>query len=108
MTDALVIESTRNEVTVNGDQYDVNAEGVRSEVVVNPSTVLAGTNQTTYTHEQAIPAATWIIAHGLHRYPSVTVVNSAGDTIIAKPQFIDADNIVVTFAGAFAGKAYLN
>ena len=33
----------------------------------------------TYTHLQNTPAATWTVNHNMDKYPSVTVVTSAGD-----------------------------
>ncbi len=38
---------------------------------------------TEYLHDQSIPAATWIIGHGLKRRPQVTVVDSAGNQVAA-------------------------
>ena len=35
----------------------------------------------TYTHNQSSTSDTWVITHNLHRFPSVTVVDSA-DTIV--------------------------
>ena len=35
----------------------------------------------TYTHNQSSTSDTWVITHNLHRFPLVTVVDSA-DTIV--------------------------
>ena len=35
----------------------------------------------TYTHNQSSTSDTWVVNHNLHRFPSVTVVDSA-DTIV--------------------------
>ena len=50
----------------------------------------------TYTHNQSSTSNTWVITHNLHRFPSVTVVDSA-DTIVEGGSAL-----------AFQGKAYLN
>lgn len=66
---------------------------------------LSGAN---YVHSQSVPAADWIINHGLGRYPSVTVVDSAGSTVVGNVEYISANQVIVHFNGAFGGAAYLN
>lgn len=55
-----------------------------------------------------VPSATWTINHGLNCYPSVTIVDSTGREVIGAVEYIDADNLTVTFSAAFSGTAYLN
>ena len=63
---------------------------------------------------QASPAAAWgegsprIVNHGLDKYPSVTIVDSAGTRVIGDVQYIDKNNITITFINPFSGKAFLN
>ena len=52
---------------------------------------LSGAN---YVHNQAVPAATWNIAHNLARFPSVTVI--AGDTELCMFEVISLDGDVLT------------
>ena len=66
---------------------------------------LSGAN---YVHTQAVPDADWTITHGLGRYPSVTVVDSAGSTVLGNVEYLSANQVVVHFNGAFGGSAYLN
>lgn len=61
-----------------------------------------------HTHAQAVPAATWTVAHGLGKCPGVTVVDSAGDQVVGAVSYPDANTVVITFSAAFAGTAYLN
>lgn len=61
-----------------------------------------------YVHEQAIASATWEINHNLGRYPSVTVVDSAGDKVETLTHYVDENNIRLEFTAEFGGKAYLN
>lgn len=63
---------------------------------------------TTYVHTQTAPAAVWTITHNLDRYPSVTVVDSAGTVVIGDVQYQSKDVIQVAFTAPFAGMAYLN
>lgn len=61
-----------------------------------------------YTHEQMTPAATWTIAHGLGRFPSVTIVDSGGSVVTGQVTYTDANTVTAVFSAAFAGKAYLS
>lgn len=61
-----------------------------------------------YTHTQNAASETWKITHSLGKYPAVTVVDSAGTTVIGDIEHIDANTCVLTFRGAFSGKAYCN
>ena len=36
----------------------------------------------TYEHVQSATSASWVVTHGLNKNPSVTVVDSAGTTVI--------------------------
>lgn len=62
----------------------------------------------TYIHEQNVAAATWQITHNLGKYPSVTVVDSSGRLFFGDVQYVDANNLSITFHGSFSGKAILN
>ena len=62
----------------------------------------------TFIFEQAASSDTWEINHYLNRYPSVTVVDSAGTTFNAKVEYNSLDKCTVYINGATTGKAYLN
>lgn len=62
----------------------------------------------TYTHNQTFPSAEWIINHNLSKMPTVTIVDSAGNVVIGETQYVDENQISLTFMGEFSGKAYLN
>ena len=57
---------------------------------------------------QSPASAVWLITHNLGKYPSVTVVDSAGEQVEGRVEFIDANSVRVTFSAAFTGNAYLN
>jgi len=52
--------------------------------------------------------STWNINHGLNKYPSVTVVDTAGTQGFGTVGYVDSNNVTVSFSAAFAGTAYLN
>lgn len=61
-----------------------------------------------YTHNQSSPSATWTIAHNLSKFPSVTIVDSAGTEMIGEIVHDSINHVTATFTTAFSGKAYLN
>ena len=70
-------------------------------------TIPGATAQTiSFTFSSAL--AVWTVTHNLNRFPSVTVVDSAGDEIYANVDYVDANNLTVTFATPTTGTVYLN
>jgi hypothetical protein len=67
----------------------------------------------TFIHNQTSTSNTWVITHNLHRYPSVTVVDTANNIIQGKVIYNSDMQLTITFflkgaAYALQGKAYLN
>lgn len=62
----------------------------------------------TYVHEQATISDTWEIEHNLGRYPSVEVVDTAGNKFFPAVQWINENKLIITMNGATKGKAFLN
>lgn len=62
----------------------------------------------THTHQQSTAADEWLVTHGLGKFPSVTVVDSAGDQVEGDVAYIDSNSLRISFSAAFAGRAYLN
>jgi hypothetical protein len=62
----------------------------------------------TYIHNQAAASSDWTINHNLEKYPSVTVVDSAGSAVMGETLYIDANKIRIIFSAPFSGRAYLN
>ena len=67
----------------------------------------------TYTHNQTSTSDPWIITHNLHRFPSVTVIDSGGTIVMGTVVYNSNKQLTITFfssgsALAFQGKAYLN
>ena len=57
---------------------------------------------------KSTPDSVWDITHDLDKYPSVTVVDSAGSVVIGDITYTSKSALTVTFSAAFSGKAYLN
>ena len=65
-------------------------------------------NDKNFVYVQATSSNIWEITHNLNKYPAVTVVDSGGSVVIGEIVYIDKNNVRITFASAFSGKAYFN
>lgn len=62
----------------------------------------------TYLHRQTVASDTWVIVHNLNKYPSVSVIDSAGNEVIGEVNYDDANQVTLRFEGGFKGVATLN
>ena len=62
----------------------------------------------TFIFIQDTAANPWQVNHNLNKFPSVTMVLSTGQVGMADVNYIDANNLTITFSGDESGKAYLN
>ncbi len=65
-------------------------------------------NDKTFLYTQNEASSEWVITHNLDKYPSVTIINSAGDEVIGEVNYNSLNQITITFSGAFKGTATLN
>jgi len=61
-----------------------------------------------YVFTQSTNSATWIVNHGLNKYPSVTVANNADITIYGEVEYDSLNQVTITFADPTNGKAFFN
>lgn len=61
-----------------------------------------------YVHEQNIAEKTWRVTHSLNKYPTVTVIDSAGNEVICNIEYIDTNNCIISMNAPFKGKAIFN
>lgn len=57
---------------------------------------------------QTTASDTWIITHNLNKYPSATIIDSAGTEVVGNITYNSLNQITITFSGAFKGSATLN
>lgn len=76
----------------------------------HPISAITGLRQAldTFVFEQGVASSVWEIEHNLGKYPSVSIVDTAGNEIIASVKYPDENNVVITMTSEFKGKAYLN
>jgi len=61
-----------------------------------------------YVHDQQVASAIWAVTHSMGKFPSVTIVDTAGDEIDAQVTHNSINQLTITFSASVAGKAYLN
>jgi len=71
----------------------------------NPASDAADKN---FVFTQATPSAVWTVQHNLDKFPSVTSVNNNNIQAYGAVEYIDKNNLTITFSGGFSGKAYMN
>lgn len=62
----------------------------------------------TYVHTQGVASTTWTVNHNLGKYPTVTIMDSAGDEVEGDISYVSANTLTLTFHAAMGGVAYLN
>ena len=68
----------------------------------------SGAGDKNYVHAQGAPSATWIVNHGLGKFPSVEVVDSGGSAVIPSVLFNDVNTLTLAFGSPTSGKAFVN
>ena len=115
--------------TITADGYDSQDWATAYEASIYKATVTGSSNKTltldredggtvvatwqdntdsTFTFTQGVSSVTWNIQHNLGKFPSITVIDSAGTVVTGQYTYNDINNVTLTFSAPFAGTAYLN
>lgn len=102
-----------NTVYYYGQKIVVVGDASADLYIIQPDGTLkpaggSGDGDKTFVFTQASAEAVWEIQHNLGKYPSVTTVDSADTVVVGSVEYIDLNNLTITFSAAFSGKAYLN
>lgn len=100
--------SARDLVRYNDKLYLAGNTSLNEAPDTNIVWEIVSSNQWTYVHTQLSPATVWVVNHGLNGYPSVTIVDSADSVVEGSVDYIDQNNIRLTFIGAFSGRAFFS
>lgn len=69
----------------------------------------AGEGDLNFVHQQGVPSDVWVCPHGLGKFPSVTVIDSAGDRVAGAEVHYDSVNqCTLRFGAPFSGSALFN
>ena len=83
-----------------------NAEEASDEKLVTEKAVADAVD--TFVFDQAQVSDTWVIVHNLGKYPSVTVIDSAGTQFLTQVEYNSKNQLTIYMNSATTGKAYLN
>ena len=101
-----------NTIGIVGDFFlnttNMNLYGPKTESGWGSPTDLVGSQELGYVHIQSVPASVWNITHGLGFTPNITVVDTAGTVVEGSYNYPNSSTVVLTFIGAFSGRAYLS
>ena len=101
-----------NTIGILGDFFlnttNMNLYGPKTESGWGSPTDLVGSQELGYVHIQSVPASVWNITHGLGFTPNITVVDTAGTVVEGSYNYPNSSTVVLTFIGAFSGRAYLS
>jgi len=61
-----------------------------------------------HVHIQGNAESIWNVQHNLNKMVSITVVDTGGSTVEGSIEFIDLNNITLTFSAPFTGQAFCN
>lgn len=101
--------NTNNVDVIVGDSIsvDVISKTEQPSVDVIITGGIVGTDKN-FVFTQSSASATWTVNHTLNKFPSVSVVDSAGSIVIGNVTYNSTSQITLTFSASFSGKAYLN
>jgi len=95
-----------------GDFYlntsNMNLYGPKTESGWGDPVDLVANNELGHEHIQEVASSVWTIEHGLGFIPNITVVDSAGTVVEGSYDYPDSNTVVLTFIGAFSGRAFLS
>ncbi len=101
-----------NNIGIIGDFFlnttNMNLYGPKTESGWGTPTDLVGSQELGYVHIQEVASATWNITHGLGFTPNITVVDTAGTVVEGSYNYPNSNTVVLSFVGAFSGRAYLS
>lgn len=104
----------RDKMAVEGEEVDSTGQFtfVSDELSEDEYTLIDvntyGGGDKHYTHNQSFASSTWNVNHNLAKFPSISVIDSSKNVVVGDVQYVDANNLIITFTAAFSGKAYMN
>lgn len=94
-----------NEKGTKNYNYLYNKPSINGTTLIGDMSII---EDKTFVYDQTVPSSEWHVKHDLDKYPAVTVVDSAGTEVIGAIDYIDLNNVILTFTGAFSGRAFFN
>jgi hypothetical protein len=101
-----------NSIGIIGDFFlnttNMNLYGPKTDSGWGSPTDLVGSQELGYVHIQSVPSSVWNVTHGLGFTPNITVVDTAGTVVEGSYNYPNSSTVILSFIGAFSGRAYLS
>lgn len=97
------IEDLKQRMSTNEEQITTHTE----QIAELSEEISRGADKN-YIHKQQTASDLWTVVHNLGKFPSITVVDSAGTVVTGEIVLQTTEQAVISFNGAFSGKAYCN
>lgn len=92
-----------------GDKGDTPIKGIDYFTPQEIEDFINTIKQSTYFfYQQELASTVWNITHNLSRFPSVTTVTDNKNIVIGEVEYIDENQLIITFSAPFSGYAYIN
>ena len=92
--------------------YDVTSTSATAALSANQGYILNNLinekQDKNFYFTQTTASNTWVITHNLNKYPSATIIDSAGTEVVGNITYNSLNQITITLSGAFKGSATLN
>lgn len=105
---AIVVTQQSNSITVTEVQGSAIVANQKGDSVTVTGVIGGVSQDSNFVYTQSAPSASWVVAHNLNKYCSVTVVDSADNVVFGDVEYDSLNQVTITFAGAFSGKAFFN
>ena len=104
----LVNKPSINNVILRGNMSPEVFQIKTSELVNDLGFITQAERDKYFVYNQQTPSTRWDAVHNLGKYPTITVVDSAGTEVIGDYIHINENRSILEFSGAFSGKAIFN
>lgn len=102
------IEDSINVIDSRIDVNELNIQTNSENITSLQSQIDQIDGDKSFVYKQPVASDTWTITHNLGKYPSITVVDSAGTVVVGNIILQTTEQAIINFNGAFSGKAYCN
>ncbi len=106
ITEIQTCDITSDTTTTTWTSADI--QDLLDRMAILESTVAVDEKDLNFVYPQTTAATVWTITHNLGKNPSVRIEDLTGGDIIGEIDYTDLNTVVITFAIAVAGTAYLN
>lgn len=102
---------SQSSASISASAYSNNYQHLTNKPKINNVTLEGNLNireDANFLFVQTEASNTWVIVHNLNKYPSVTVIDSAGNEVLGETIYDSLNQVTLKFKGGFKGTATLN